>query len=355
MILKSHKIALLKIFFLLIAFSAAAQENKSFSVYLIGDAGEDTVPGKALLMLKDQLLSNPNSAVIFLGDNVYPAGLNGNHISILHLESQLQILKNYSGQAFFIPGNHDWHAEGPKGLKTLKNEQEYVELYLKNNSSATNKNEATFLPKNGLPGPETVMLTDKVRIIFIDTQWFLHFYKKNKVGTKAHTKELFYFHLDSLLSYAKQNKEQVIITAHHPMFTNGEHSRNAQPARFLINYTPFKILGWLGLDRVLSQDLKAPHYKKMRTKMLQSIDKYDNIIYASGHDHNLQFFNQGTNHYVVSGCGSKLSPLQKKKKFDSLFQDDTKTGFVKIEYQLDGSHSTIIYRVGEKEKLLVGF
>lgn len=347
---------LLNLFFALFSFSLYAQTDQPFSVYLIGDAGEHTSPEKALLMLKDELLSHPNSAVIFLGDNIYPSGLKTNDsLSAQHLESQLQILKEYKGQVYFIPGNHDWQAQGPKGLKRLNNEEQYVNTYLKNNSSVSNKNAAAFLPGNGLPGPETVMLDNKLRLITIDTQWFLHLYKKNKIGTKANTKRLFYMRLDSLLNFAKQNQEQVIITAHHPLFTNGQHSKNKQPIRFLINCTPWQILGLAGLDRLLSQDLPQPRYKKMRRKMLRSFDPYNNITYASGHDHNLQCFKEGANKYIVSGAGSKITHLRKRKKFDSVFQDDTKTGFIKIEYAADGSHTTTIYRADEQPKLLEGF
>ena len=347
---------LLKLFFLLSPLAIAAQVIEPYSVYLAGDAGEDTIPGKALLMLKDELLLHPNSAVIFLGDNIYPSGLKTkDRISALHLESQLQILNNYKGNVYFIPGNHDWQAQGPKGLKRLANEQVYVDEYLKTKTIVANKNKSTFLPENGLPGPETVLLNNKLRLIIIDTQWFLHLYKKNKIQSKRHTKELFYSHLDSLLNLAKQNNEQVIITAHHPMFTNGQHSNSRQPLRFLNNKTPLQILGLLGMNRLLSQDLAQPRYKKMRNRMLKSFNQYDNIIYAAGHDHTLQCFKEGANRYIVSGAGSKLTPFSKKKKFDSVFQDDTKTGFMKIQYAADGSHTVIVYRVGEKEKLIEGF
>jgi len=346
----------LKLFFLFCPFLIAAQTIKPYSVYLIGDAGEDTISGKALTMLKENLLSDPNSTVIFMGDNVYPSGFKSkNKNSVMCLESQLQILNNYKGNVYFIPGNHDWQAQGPKGLKRLAKEQVYVEEYLKNKTNVSNKNESTFLPENGLPGPETVLLNSKLRLIIIDTQWFLHYYKKNKIHSKKNTKELFYSHLDSLLILAKHDGEKVIITAHHPMFTNGQHSKSKQPLRFLVNYTPFKILGLLGLDRLLSQDIDQPRYKKMRNRMLKSFNQYDNIIYASGHDHNLQCFKEGADCYIVSGAGSKLSHFSKKKKFDSLFQDDSKTGFVKVQYETDGSHKTIIFRTGEKEKLIEGF
>lgn len=333
-----------------------AQVNQPHSVYLIGDAGKDTSSGKALLMLKEELLTHPNSTVIFLGDNIYPSGLMANNrVSAMCLESQLQILNEYKGSVYFIPGNHDWQQQKMNGVKCLAAQQMYVEEYLKNKTTAVNKNERTFSPANGLPGPETILLTDKLRLITIDTQWFLHFYKKNKIKSKKNTIELFYSNLDSLLKMAKQQGEQVIIAAHHPMFTNGKHSGNKQPFRFLINKTPFQIFGLMGLNRLFSQDLAQPRYKKMRNRMLKSFSQYDNIIIASGHDHNLQCFKHGGNCYIVSGSGSKVSHFHKKKKFDSIFQDDTKTGFIKIEYAADGSHTTIIYRVGEKEKLVEGY
>ncbi len=347
---------ILKLIFVISSSALTAQSIQPYSVYLIGDAGEDTVTGKALLMLKEELLLHPASAVVFLGDNVYPSGLNiASRNSKMRLESQLQILNDYKGSVYFIPGNHDWQAQGRKGLKRLQDEQVYVDAYLKDKSAAANKSAAVFLPENGLPGPETVLLHDKLRLIIIDTQWFLHYYKKNKVRSKKYTKELFYQHLDSLLNAASKNGEQVIITAHHPMFTNGKHSDSHQPLRFLVNKTPLQIFGLMGLNRLLSQDLPQPRYKKMRNRMLQLFNKYNNIIYASGHDHNLQCFKEGPVRYIVSGSGSKLTRFSSKKKFDSVFQDDTKTGFIKIQYAADGTHTTTVYRVGEKEKLLEGF
>ena len=347
---------LLKLFFVLSPFTIVSQIVQPYSVYLIGDAGEDTIPGKALLMLKEELLVNSNSTVIFLGDNIYPSGLVAkDRKSALHLESQLQILKDYKGSVYFIPGNHDWQKQGAKGLKRLANQQIYVDEYLKNKSKVANKNLSVFLPENGLPGPETVMLNDKLRLIIIDTQWFLHYYKKNKIRSKKYTKQLFYSRLDSLLYLAKQNNEKVIITAHHPMFTNGQHSKSRQPMRFLVNKTPIQILGLLGLNRLLSEDLPQPRYKKMRDRMLKSFDQFDNIIYACGHDHNIQCFKNGANRYIVSGAGSKLTPLSNRKKFDPVFQEDTKTGFVKLLFTADGSHTTLVFRVDEKEKSIEGF
>jgi len=339
---------------LFLSLSVIAQSTTDYSVYLIGDAGEDTISGKGLLMLKEELLKNSNSTVVFLGDNVYPNGLKPTVLSALRLQSQLTILNEYRGKVYFIPGNHDWDGQKANGLYVLKNQEIFVDGYLKTTSIA-NKNDATFLPASGLPGPSSVMLNTTLRLITIDTQWFLHRHKKNKVGSKKQTEKLFYVHLDSLLNVAKQNNEQVIIAAHHPLYTNGQHSKSKQPFRFLINRTPLCVFGFAGLYRLYSQDMAQPKYKKMRKQMLCVFNKYSSIIYASGHDHNLQCLQEGSNKYIVSGAGSKLSKLCKKKKFDSIYQDDKKTGFVKIVYKNNGMHTTIVYRVGEEPKVINGF
>ncbi len=349
-------ISLILFLFNVFSLSVFSQNTGNYSVYLIGDAGEDTLSGKALLMLQDELLKNTNSAVVFLGDNIYPAGLKKNdRKSAAHLESELTILNKYKGQVYFIPGNHDWAEQSSSGLKRIKNQEKYVSEYLKTKSSIANKNNATFLPSDGLPGPTSVMLNKNIRLITIDTQWFLHRHKKNKTGSKKNTERLFYIHLDSLLNVAKQNNEQVIITAHHPMFSNGQHSKNKQPTRFLLNKTPLGVFGFMGLYRSYSQDLAQPKYRRMRGRILIILNQYNNIIYASGHDHNLQCIMGDNNRYIVSGAGSKLSPLRKKKKFDSVFQEDKKTGFVKVVYEPNGLHTTIVYRAGEEPKQIEGF
>jgi hypothetical protein len=343
------------VYFLILIFhfsNCFSQIEKPFSLYLIGDSGEDTASGKALLMLQAELDANPNSAVVFLGDNVYPSGLKqGDKVSEKKLLSQLRILNEYKGQAYFIPGNHDWASQGTKGLKRINNEENYVEQYVSQHTEATNKGNA-FLPSNALPGPETVLLSAGIRLICIDTQWFLHQYKKNKIQSKRKTIELFYHRLDSIINCSKQNNEQLIIAAHHPIYSNGLHAKSKQPIRFLINYTPFRIFGFMGLTRLFTQDLPQPSYSKMRKRLLQSINRNTNIIYASGHDHNFQLFKMENNNFIVSGAGSKFEPFCKKNKFDSSYQCSGNTGFVKIDFYTSDKKQFFLFQVG-KEKIEV--
>ncbi len=320
------------VFFVSFHFSLISQP---FSVFLIGDAGQDTSSNEILLFLKNELQKNTNSAVVFLGDNIYPKGFfkknNQKHeLEKKRILSQLNILKEYKGSAYFVPGNHDWRIGKPNGKKAVSQECEFVNNYLAEHSDLKNKNEGTFFPQKGESGPVSVLLSEKLRLIMIDTQWWLQPLEANK-----YEKNLFLMKLDSVLALSKNNNEKVIVAAHHPVFTNGSHARNRQPARFLITYTPFQIFGLLGLNRLLVQDLPQPKYKKMRESFLKIFEKYPGIIYAAGHEHNLQFFKNADDFFIVSGSGSKTTLLT-EKKFPAEFSYDKSLGFFRLDFLGNG-------------------
>ena len=73
-----RKAYLLLLLFLLV-FPAAAQqfEGATFHLYLIGDAGKSTVSQASYKKILQQQSNNDTvpSAIVFLGDNIYPKGM----------------------------------------------------------------------------------------------------------------------------------------------------------------------------------------------------------------------------------------------------------------------------------------
>jgi len=104
------------------------QVKPIYSVYLIGDAGAASRNPRSSVLkeLEKQLKrSGENSAVIFLGDNIYPHGLPPSSSpkrerAERRLLAQLNTVKEYPGQLFFIPGNHDWKSSGRNGLPWIR-------------------------------------------------------------------------------------------------------------------------------------------------------------------------------------------------------------------------------------------
>lgn len=309
------------------------------TLFLIGDAGKDTKPGLTLQMLEKELNQTEKGTVVLMGDNIYPMGL-VDKVAEERLLSQLRSVKNFKGNVVVIPGNHDWKEGLWEGQKVLKAEEVFVKKFLKDSSNCANKDAHTFLPLDGFPGPETMLLTEKIRIIFMDTQWwlqsqFFHSTPKLKGMSRKEMSSAFFLQLDSILKSSKANGEQVIISAHHPLFSMGHHGRPKQPLRFLINWTPFQVFGLLGLNRMLVQDIPQPRYKRLKKKFLAIFDQYENLLYTSGHDHNLQYFKHKSNHYLVSGAGSKLNKIEHDTP-EAKFLNGNENGFMKVEFTSDG-------------------
>ena len=269
---------------------------------------------------------------------------------------QLQLLNNYKGNVFFLPGNHDWKSMRIGGLKSVKAQGEYIEDYI-DNTVVKNRSTPNFVPSGALPGPYSEMISDNIRLISIDLQWWLHrqiFHSIEKRGGKKKIQQQFFVSLDSLLNVSREKNEMTIIAAHHPLFSIGHHGAKKQPMRFLINWTPLKIIGWMGINRMLYQDIPQPRYKKLKKKLLSVINKYENIIYIAAHEHNLQYSIRRKNHFIISGAGSKLTSFRLNTD-EVKYANDTEMGFFALHFFNDGSVKLEVFLEKSGKKHIADF
>lgn len=335
--------------FLILAFSLILNQvfAQDFSVYLIGDAGEPKFPeDKNLAFLQQKVAAaSEDDVLIFLGDNLYPKGLPDEEdperaAMEKKLIPQLDIIKNFKGRAFIIPGNHDWAQGRQQGLENIRNMERFVTGY-------TGKPEA-FLPKNGCPGPEEIILSDKVTLIILDTQYFLHSQEKGRAadGCEAPgTGEALELLEDMVVRNANKH---IIIAAHHPLYSYGPHGGKYQfwkanlfpltEAKSMRNlYIPLPGLGtiyWVNRAVIGNiQDIPNPKYKIIRNVLLDILKKADNVVWANGHEHSLQYINRDNTHFVVSGSGSKTSHVVQGK--GTRFYEKAR-GFAELAYKEEG-------------------
>jgi hypothetical protein len=325
-------------------------QSPAFSVYLIGDTGELRDSSDNLKILRQQVDEKPNSTVIFLGDNIYPNGLNEekrDHNSHEIMRSQLKLFSKFKGNVFFIPGNHDWaNAKNfSKGKERLANEERFIERFLKDSSTVLNREEQTFLPSDGEPGPVQRTLYDgKLKVIFIDTQWFMYLGYKKPTPALEDTTKKFFVTLDRMLADAKKNKQRVLVVGHHPVYTDGKHST--------IRKSPGFIKRWK------FQDMSGKIYSYLANNLDSVFKKYPGMIYASGHDHLLEYFRLNGNDYLVSGSGSKTTAFSKKFPFNPAnpYPDVTmylEQGFFRVDYYDDGTVKIRLFLAsGESAPLL---
>jgi hypothetical protein len=284
---------------------------------MIGDAGEpDLQSGEPVLIaLENYAKINPgNTTVLFLGDNIYPNGLKDandpeRNLYEQRIDAQISVIMNSKSKGYFISGNHDWNKGSDDGIEFIIRQANYI-----NNKGA---NRIKYLPKAGCPGPEAIDINNDLKIIFLDTQWWLqdHNLSIAKINNCDCTSEdNIVAKIDSILMLSQD--KTVLFAGHHPLKSYGTHGGHFNlishifPLSFLNDFLwiPLPIIGSLyPLVRSLgisNQDLSNSTYKNFINKIENVFLKYSNIIYAAGHEHNLQVLKGiNKNIYLISGAG----------------------------------------------------
>jgi len=324
---------------------ASAQDEPVYRVYLIGDTGGANAPGTlpALAELRRHLLQeSENSAVVFLGDNIYCCGMpDSAHVkraqAEMRLDEAINAVEGFKGRTIFIPGNHDWGPHGEFDARILRNQQRYVEERL---------GEGSFLPQHGLPGPFEVKLTDDIRLIALDTQWWLMDEKPYGESDDYEIEEDGDFLMAVRDLLARRDDEQVLMVGHHPLISFGEHGGHFPlqdhifPLRELNDklWIPLPGLGSLyPLIRSVGgfpQDVSERRYTELRESLLSLFQNHEgNVVYASGHEHSLQHIVEGHTHLLVSGSASRPSWVSSSP---SAAFTSSEPGFMVLDYYDNG-------------------
>ncbi len=279
--------------------------------FLLGDAGNNLI--KDTVNNSNSLVNNlnkaaKNSTLLFLGDNIYPAGMpkldhKNRNDAEKKLQNQIDIASTFKGKTIFIPGNHDWYSDGVQGLKR---EQEFVEKQLGKKS---------FLPKNGCP-IETVTISNDVVLIIVDSQWYItNWDKESTLNEDCDIKTRADF-LDEFRSEIKKARGKTTLVAiHHPMFSNGAHGGQYS---FKSHLQPLPVLGsFKNLIRetsgISNADMQNEKYNELKKNLVASAQQNDKVIFVSGHDHSLQYIVEDNLHQIISGSGSKVSETHNTK------------------------------------------
>lgn len=325
------------------------------TLYLIGDAGnaqEGEPSPSALRLLRERLEGEgENTSVLFLGDNIYPDGMAPKSTTVerrqdeYRLEAQLDVVRDFPGRVFFLPGNHDWYGYGIDGLKR---QREFIEDYL-------NRDDIWF-PDPGCSDPKEIELGENVVLVIIDSQWWLTDWKGEPEinnGCTIKSREVFKVFFEDAI---KSNRDKNIVVAmHHPLYSNGPHGGQFTFRQHLFPLTDISPNLWLPLPVVGSiypflratvgskQDLAHPNYRDLHRVLIDASRKNGRFIFAAGHEHGLQYIEEEDQYFVVSGGGSKHNAL---KMSDAQFAYG-REGFSQLDFYQDGSVWVQFWAVGE--------
>lgn len=291
------------------------------TVYLLGDAGESPEGGIAPAVRffnKELAKADENSSAIILGDNIYFSGLPKKNApdraeSEHDLAVQLDGLKsdNFKGKSVIIMGNHDWGQKDK--IKGVERQDRFISKYMGIDSSIV-------YPKAGCGDPTTVELSDDLVVICIDSKWWIEDWDKLpdiNDGCEVNSREAFMAYFEDQVTDHKG--KNILVALHHPPHTNGPHGgqytflSHIFPAKRPTNnlWIPLPIIGTVvnatrssvGTDT----DKSHPRYKTLADGIISIAERHDSLIFVSGHDHTLQYFEIGSQRYIVSGSGAKSS------------------------------------------------
>jgi hypothetical protein len=321
------------------------EEDPAHRLILIGDAGAPLPDDPTLATLGRWAQAHPDrTTVLFLGDNVYPAGLEDDQRA--RGEAILrQQLESTRAQKIFIPGNHDWgfSARGSMQTGRLRNEQEFIEKH--------RSERAEFAPRNGCPGPVAKSLVPPGRklargltVIVVDFHWWLLPEKLRPHCEGIADTEAFLDRLQQEL--AARSHENVVIAAHHPLRSGGTHGGLTRG--FWIDLGAglyYRLYGPI-------QDLWEPGYAQMIGIVSEALSEHRPLAFVAGHDHSLQVLEGGdaTRLMVVSGAGSAGSLTGVTAIAGTLFAH-SHAGFVVLDFfSVEGGSGALLVRVVETGK-----
>ena len=326
-----------------------------YRLLLLGDGGVPKPDEPVLKTLGEWARKDPTkTTVIFLGDNMYPEGMTDRkkHEAEERLSPQIAVVKTSGAHGLFIPGNHDWASGDAEGFDAVLAQEKFISDAL--------GGENNFLPPGGSPGPVALELpkdNPTVRLIVLDTQWWLHQHEKPQKSPETVIQELIGL-LDTELP--------VIVLGHHPLQTYGPHGgffdwkSHLFPARDLKRWlwVPVPIVGAAfpyarQYIYKSDQDMSGSRNKNMVSQLNRAFSTWRSasedttlLIYAAGHDHSLQVLKSETADYLlVSGAAATRKVTEVSSGEDTLFAHQH-TGFMAIDFFTDGK---VLLRVVEPD------
>ena len=322
-------------------------------VVIIGDAGNADQPqSKKLLQEVETYLkdSQRKATLLFIGDNIYPLGMPkegkpNRKIAEDKLNQQIALAKSVNGKTIFLAGNHDWY----HGLDGLQEQKDYVENALGKKSFLPRKYEAI----------DAVEINDQLTIITIDSEWFIQNWDKHPTINEESfikTREDFFEEFRSLIN--KNQNKITLVAIHHPMVSNGNHGGYFSARQHLYPYknVPLPVLGTIGnylrkTSGASPADTQHTYYRMLVDRLTTITKNQEQVVFVSGHEHNLQYIEQDGIKQVISGAGSKTEEARSVQK--SSFSVG-KLGFATLKVYENNKVDVALHTL-ENEKVATAF
>lgn len=296
----------------------------------------ETVTAEAPIFSKLKKLidaQDGKSTLLFLGDVIDQNGmamqLSTEEIAKLKSIAALGEAADYS---IFTPGDKEWDDGGKLGFQKI----EALEKYFK-------KEKIQVTPSGGCLGPDVIDIGDFLRIITIDTQWWVHRYQKpeeENLDCPAFNEVEFWDELEGAMNDAENRN--VIVAAHHPVLSFGQYAGHGLTKKhFLPPVIGSFVAGYhqsVGTKRDLTQDALV-HFSN---ELLKRLERFPPIIYTAGHEYDIQLNYKDGSYHINSGAIEKAKYTGRSKY--SQFRQ-SKPGITHLAFSPNGDVSMKVWNL----------
>jgi len=319
-------------------------------VYIIGNSAQTGISDSHLSSLKGMLLSeNHPYTILHLGD-IFSTS---NPEDRLEEIAPLFDLTDNSGNGLLIltPGDKDWNNSGEDGLGMVRGLEEMVK---------SRKDDHTlFLPSEGCPGPEIVDVSPGLRIIILNTQWWMHPFDVPEAPDSECsnlTREEIAESIEEAIE--ESGNRNVLIAGHHPVVSAGVYGGYMPLQKHLFpladvnpgNRIPVPILGsfYAAYRQNVGtvRDMANEDYQEFIDHMSDMMSRHPGLVYASAHDYSLQLLEYEEGFQVISGSITEKEPTRNIKGEE--FAAST-YGYSRLEYYQSGKVRIAFFETGTNE------
>lgn len=312
----------------------------NYTLYLIGDVeGSPSTKETGLNLLARHLRGQADqTGVLFLGNNLSISGASRRQNNAEEqLKRQLDLIRDFSGDLFFLPGENDWAKRGLDGVEWQK---DLIEDYLDRDD--------IWFPDTGCSGPEEVELTDDLVLLLVDSEWYLRDWEGEiDINSDCDVKSRKDFRWLVNEEMKGNRHKNTVVAMHQSLVSYGPHGGSHHWREHIfpltgVNdnlYLPLPIIGSLATYLRASignrRDLAHPIYQEMIDAFMDPARQYGRYIFAAAHDQSLQYIERDSQVFIVSGAGSsKTTPVHTGKDSDFAY---SQPGFSRIHFYADGS------------------
>ena len=317
-----------------------------FSLQAITTSGQNTSTDHKVFLLGNTADIDENSSFYSDFTNILPTSekftvlINGDLITgknsiepdqqdSIRIDRLLRPLsKMNNGKIIVIPGDRDWNDSGKKGIEMVKRLEKMVKRMDFDN--------VEWAIKKGCPGPDMIEINDHLVIVTLSTQWYNHPYDKPYAATgecKFGTQRDFLIELENLVEDAED--KNIIVAGHYPLESLGEYGGHFPASKFLSPPLIGSFKVGYRQNVGTSKDISNERFQLIKTSIKNIIGRKGSVIYAAGHEHNLQILKMTDDTYNINSGSPTKAKYASKNKNTSIYSEAT-AGLIELIYKPTG-------------------